>query len=137
MAFAIHHTRIFVCMRVCMCTCVFLALGSMMSVLSSCTRQHPAFSVLLTSDSVFIAFRYPGMAMVRAPEKVRGADGLQQGLISNLKRIMALEPQIRCEPLKFEWRARQAEAVYSDWGTVSHCSHISFLAGGDGGGADT
>lgn len=59
------------------------------------------------------------MVMFRAPEKMRGADGLHWGLVSNLKRIMAHEPQIWCEPLKFEWQARRRRYILTQY----HIAH--------------
>lgn len=62
---------------------------------------HTQKSSLLSFAHIrLFAFRYPGM-VVRALEKMRGADGLHWGMVSNLKRIMAHEPQKWCEALKF------------------------------------
>lgn len=60
-------------------------------------------------------------------------------MVSNLKRIMAHEPQKWwVEVRSFEILiADQSREVYTYLGTISHCSYIPFLAGGGRGGADS
>lgn len=55
-------------------------------------QLHTKKSSVLSFAYILFAFRSPGMVF-KVFEKMRGADGLHWDTVSNLKRIMAHEPQ--------------------------------------------